>query len=460
MSRSIKEITDSPIKWYVSFVEKHYSSEVHALLALLPQFEHAIINPDRVFRPIQSLKALFGLALLDTKLKPFTTEPDTKVFFWPFQLHHSLFQALVYERLMELGINCQTLIFRKDLKAVLENQNISAHLIETSRKLKSFSDLFAGVFSAAQFVLGLLFEKVPWAWKKALIQSCIHLGVVKKAQAAAMAVAQKTNMSYHMVGYDFSILGRAIIDTIKQHGHKSGRIQNGAVNYRLAGFSEVDDLFLWDKESEEAYKSNGFKGNTYITGNILLQEKYPAEKAFPAMNPIIIDGYVHRVLVAFSGPGHNTTEKGHIESLRILLRLVKENPSVLFIHKLHSKDKDHYYDRLKLESNVRMAKDLFLDDLPNAINFIHATDLVITGASSVALDAINLNKLVVSIDPLNELAHFEFLKHPQVKRFKEGMGLERINNWIGEFDATVQETINEGGLERIVQIIKQSLEPV
>lgn len=438
--------TTAAIKKYMHFSASSGMLKDY-LDALLPAFEKAFVQHQKTSQ-LLLLRVLIKFVLKRIELSE--VQNASPYFFWPFQLHHCDFMMPVINQLKTEGITATVLVSRQDVYSKFKENGLQPErLIYTtsSRNLSSVLRKIREIIRLIQCSRGVKDTR----WKDALFSALQYLGTVERARIAIKAIAAKHDKSYHMVGYDLSVVGRAISRYCRNIHIPCGRIQNGAVNYRLAGFSEVDDLFLWDKESEKAYKSNGYLGNTLITGNILLQDKYPAEKAFPEMNPILISGYSYRALVAFSGPGHNTSEKGHLESLKVLLQMVKENKHVLFVIKLHPKDKDHYYDTIKKEKNIRMAKALFPDKMPNAIKFIHATDIVITGASSVALDAINLNKPVISVDPLEELEHIGFIKHPKVKYLRKTKEVLNVTECIEELSITSEEAVPTKGVKAIVQ---------
>jgi ADP-heptose:LPS heptosyltransferase len=154
-----------------------------------------------------------------------------------------------------------------------------------------------------------------------------------------------------------------------------------------------------------------------------------------------------------SGPGHNTSVSGHRATLILLRSFIQRNPNFQFLIKLHPKDQKYYYQDIEKERNVVFVADLFQNSLPNAIEFLNISDYLVTGASSVALDAFAMNVKVIALDPMDELLHFDFIyKNEAVQRihkeedlvqlqdlatrgsnkcaFKEGRAKEMIVNYI------------------------------
>lgn len=449
----------SALKWYDDFTKSKKLSRVLADYhhALLPQFEHYLIGNKKLPSLLISFKALFSIGLKDesSSLKA----KDNTVYFWPFQFLHCDFQELLYKHLKKEKINIEAIVFRPNLVDYLSEKGIDSIFAKNQRKWKNPFDAIKCLITICIDLFRILFSKAPWQWKKATIATFAQLSLLRKVRAACHSVFNERLHQYHVVGYDLSALGRMIIAEANKRNLPTGRIQNGAPNYLICGFSEVTQLFAWDEETERAYKSKGYAGDVVITGNILLQEKYPKENVFPQMEPILISQYAHRILVAFSGPGHNTSEIGHQKTLETLEAIVSRCSEVLFVIKLHPKDKLSYYANFAQYKNVKMAQALFPDKMPNAIQFLHATQFLITGASSVALDALNLGRYVISIDPLEELDHFEFLRQTKVIRVRNDKEVEASVDFIKtSIEILKPEEVYENGLQLLTEHIRNTLE--
>lgn len=456
-----KYIDGQELLWFTSFTKSNECHGLECISDLLPQFDHQLINHNKSFSFFRSFKALLGSLLLETKVNLTHAIDSTSVLFWPIQLHHPRFQSIALNKLVSSGMSCYTFYFRNDLREILQKNNMQAEPIRHSRKLIKAWKIPPRLWGMVVFLGRLTMQSVPLSYKIAFMNCLIHLHTVKIAEAAAIQVMKDRPRQYHVVGYDLSIVGRAIIRVAHRYGHRTGRIQNGAVNNRLAGFSEVDDLFLWDRVSKDAYINSGYRGNAIITGNILLQEKYLYAKAKSLMRPLLRLGYKKRALVAFSGPGHNTSQIGHIESLKHLERLVEQLSDTVFIVKFHPKDDRKYYEELNGYTNVLFAEDIFSDEIPDAINFIHACNFVVTGASSVGLDAINLSKPVISIDPLDELTHFTFLNHPMIIRHRKDMDIIELDRLIEQLKFSARnEEVSQNGVDQISSHILHQLHEI
>ena len=130
----------------------------------------------------------------------------------------------------------------------------------------------------------------------------------------------------------------------------------------------------------------------------------------------------------------------------------------IFLIKLHPKDDIKYYCSLKDLNNVTFTD--YLQEKPDALSLIYNCNAIITGASAVCLDALQLNKTVISVDPLNELIHFDFLHHSSIintNRFSDKNTMFRyIENIISQ-PIENSPIIYTDGVSNIVSLITHKL---
>jgi predicted glycosyltransferase len=196
-----------------------------------------------------------------------------------------------------------------------------------------------------------------------------------------------------------------------------------------------------------------------MTGNIVLQNTIAKGfddkwvKEIPYSNH-----HTYSIFVALSGPGHNTTKSGHIETLKQLNAIIAAFPDFAFYIKLHSKDNKAYYHQIAKHSHVYFTDDL--QSKPDALHILSKSDMLITGASTVALDALQMGIPVVSIDPLQELNHFAFLNHHQVFKTNTAPNDEEMKHRILRIltDKSIQIAgLPNSGAETIVATIASHL---
>lgn len=189
---------------------------------------------------------------------------------------------------------------------------------------------------------------------------------------------------------------------------------------------------------------------------------------------IRIPSDVRVALVALSGPGHTTSVDHHLQIINVLRDFLKKNMGqFFFIFKLHRKDKISYYTGLKEIDNAVVVdfdrfqrKDKFVD-------WISLADVLITGASTSALEAMLLKIPVITIDLMNEYeqdtlfirdkttyhvkssGEFNQIFHAALNRLDD-----TINNNALELVETYYYKRNASSCERIVKQIRAVIERV
>ena len=103
----------------------------------------------------------------------------------------------------------------------------------------------------------------------------------------------------------------------------------------------------------------------------------------------------------------------------MIAELIKRCPLHLFVVKLHPKDRMEYFQSLRACSNILFTHETELAEQPDALDILFTSDVLISGASTVILDALFLDIPIVSIDPNGELDQFEFLNN-KGSRFRHG----------------------------------------
>jgi hypothetical protein len=324
----------------------------------------------------------------------------------PFNELHCEFLIPVINQLKSSNIEFKVVIYSKNLCTFFESRNIPCTFVSAIRKKNDIKTFSKRIFSILKLLA--VSSTSSNSNRKSLYFSMVYLGFIEQISVAARSIL--SSATYCLVGYDLSVIGRQVLNECVELSVRSGRIQNGIVNYNLAGISNACDLYLWDETSKEVYVSQGFKGNVIISGNILLK-RFEFENSINSEFLSLIDRvkYSRIVFVAFSGPGHYTSMTGHLKTLNILLKLIQINSNFQFVIKMHRKDSLDYYRIFENSLNVLLI-DKILSKVPDAIEIIQHIDLLITGASTVAVNALFFNKGVISIDPLGELEHFAFIK--------------------------------------------------
>lgn len=391
---------------------------------LIQSFEKSLIQKEQI-SGTRFFKTLAYTSLF--KHVPNVPAEEDTFYFWPFQFHHCDFLVPVIKQLEKSNAKVRMMILRPNLIPYLKDMGVEGALVQVQQKLRNPISWFKRFSAGLRFYKAVKNHKQTAEWKNGAMAAFENISLAEQARSIAKHVSRPKSGQYHMVGHDLTLQGKTIINTVNKLGLTSARVQNGAVNYLLCQYSNIGEIFFWDDLSKRAYTQNSWNGSAHIVGNQKLWEKQK-EGVASAWQLWLEEHhpYSKNIMVAFSGPGYKTTVQGHKESLKYLLELVKALPEFGFIIKLHPKDKVEYYQDFAAFSNVVVTANLAEEQQPDALDALMVSDLLITGGSTVALDAMALNLAVVSIDPLGEMEQFEFLKEPGVTKWKQADQLDEV----------------------------------
>jgi hypothetical protein len=150
------------------------------------------------------------------------------------------------------------------------------------------------------------------------------------------------------------------------------------------------------------------------------------------------------VLLAASGVGINTSLEHHMLLLDAVARLSKQFPQVRFISKLHRmRDKLEYYVQVgqrvpgsRLEpiefNTLGISNDIY--------DWLQGCSLVITGASSVANEALLMDVPVVSVDLMGEFLNVNFIQEGATYHATSESELQNIVRTLLELPVGVART--------------------
>ncbi|MCU0421867.1 MAG: CDP-glycerol glycerophosphotransferase family protein [Bacteroidia bacterium] len=113
------------------------------------------------------------------------------------------------------------------------------------------------------------------------------------------------------------------------------------------------------------------------------------------------------VLVLLSGRGHTTSSAHHDKIIQTLHQTIKDKKEkYFFVFKLHKKDYDTYYknllDDVSIKDNLAIYPYEYFQGKDIIFEWIDIAHIIITGASTSALEAMYLNKPVITIDLMQE----------------------------------------------------------
>jgi hypothetical protein len=262
----------------------------------------------------------------------------------------------------------------------------------------------------------------------------------QKLEEYLQKLITKINPKAALIGYDIPTEGRTFTDVLNAKKIPTCMIQHGAMAKidGIFGTHITKTIFVYGEVSKQVLKGSGCKADIKITGapylDSLVQKLHTAGSRQKGKL---------KILVAFSGPGHLTSIEHHKKSIAALVQVAEKNTETTeFYFKLHSKDNRDYYN---IELEGKNLKNVFFA-LPHSqsndiFDWALFADIMLTGASTVAIEAMLCRKPVVSLDLTGDYKELSFIKEGAVKYITTETDLETLideaaaNNF-GVFDAT------------------------
>lgn len=223
--------------------------------------------------------------------------------------------------------------------------------------------------------------------------------------------------SFVFVGNDLTPAGRLFSRIVKLHNINTYSIQHGNVYSDWIGSHHIVDYFFTfgttSKEVLERLPSMSSKivvsGSPFLHRLLSQKEEIQKEAEFLWQRFSIRAPYT---LIALSGHGHSTSKSHYLSCLKSLKKLAAEHAKERFVIKLHPKESIADYEVFRKQENVILITNSMVPDNWNysIFTWLHGSEKVITGSSTVALEAMAMSIPVISIDYANEYESVDFRK--------------------------------------------------
>jgi UDP-N-acetylglucosamine 2-epimerase len=118
------------------------------------------------------------------------------------------------------------------------------------------------------------------------------------------------------------------------------------------------------------------------------------------------------ILIATSGPGHTISYNHHVKTIKSIMKVTTRYPEIKFVAKLHRKDRIEYYEKIKKEipeSKLIVVPNNTSKYPNNIFTWLQGCKLLMTGASSCAVEAMVMKVPVITMDFMNELLNVDFI---------------------------------------------------
>jgi hypothetical protein len=227
----------------------------------------------------------------------------------------------------------------------------------------------------------------------------------------------KSKPSFAIVGNDLTPEGRLFSRIAKLYDVSTYSIQHGNVYGDWIGSNHiVDYFFTFGATSKEVLESLPYlTSKLVVTGSPFLHKLLSQKDEIQKEAELLWQQFSIKApytLIALSGYGHSTSKGHYLSCLESLKRLVEEHARQRFIVKLHPKESIADYEAFKAQQNVILITNKMVPDNWNysIFTWLHGSEKVITGSSTVALEAMAMSIPVISIDYANEYESVDFRK--------------------------------------------------
>lgn len=334
------------------------------------------------------------------------SKPGVKVVIFSTDITHVQQQEQVFLTLKENGLNPQFYTTKYPFIKILRKVDPTASTIYVNpfitdrilikQTISEFSELKYGVKLSAAEVEYECERIVKLGKSFHYLLSTIRPGIV-------------------FVGNDLTMEGRLLVVCCKQLGITTVCISHGLteLNTKLPK-TLVDYYFCWGKKEFLRFVNEGKQdARAIISGSPFLEMKLKnKDYYFDSRLQNVVEGFFKgpRILIAFSGPGHITSEVHHKKIINCIRLVVRKKQNVGFIVKLHAKDSMNNYRELLKEPNVRVFAKGDQNLNYQIDKWISYTDILITGSSASSIDAMLREKPVLTVDLMNEYSELEFIR--------------------------------------------------
>lgn len=225
------------------------------------------------------------------------------------------------------------------------------------------------------------------------------------------------NPDFVIIANDMTPNGRLFCRVAHKKQIKSFSIQHGNIyDDWISKNHIVDNFFVYGKNSKKLIEKCSYKKiNVFDCGSPFLEKILKNDKQIKIQNNEIRKRYNVKgkyILVAFSGYTHLTSKENYFSCLNSLNKLIINNPSNEFIIKLHPKENLKDYRKITMNRNARVIKttNIFSSWKYSIFSWLIGSELLITGSSTSAIEAMKFSVPVISMDFKNEYMGVGFRK--------------------------------------------------
>ncbi len=370
----------------------------------LNEWIEAQLNSKKYTQPTFLKLVKLKLYFWRQRLKSFTLKNNTNFEIIVFFNSYSQYKVIlpVIKELIKLNVQVKVVVTKPYLLEKIKDLNLQTELI---LGYKFSNDEFKNNHEIVQ-VINYFLPKLNYLSNKFL------------------SFLANNKVNYFLVGNDSTSEGRLLATLANQSGIPTGTIQHGSLNRSNPSYgrSIVNQFFVNGIKPKEELNFLGKNENQIFIKGWTLQKQFK-ENLKKEFSNLFDDEKI--ILVSFSGPGHSTSEKHHIACVQIIKEIQIELNCFICI-KLHPKDKWSYYDGFNSQKTMILTNDDLIAKNISFHQLLSLANLVITGASTSALDALMTNTEAVSFDLMKAYQKVDFIQDGLVHHIESKESLKQM----------------------------------
>jgi len=398
------------------------------------QAEHKAIDESIPFRtlPIKKKISQFPKYLLahleyllqvkkQNKLDQLNNTQNTKtdIVFWPTEPTHLVQQIPVAKILAEKGIQFNFITNKNNIYKNIRQAGLNSHFIDLK------PDLIPSIHFdinelCIQIIKNNLKGSKPIIDRKVVDSVCFKIGNMLDIILMLIGYITKfidmVKPRIVVVGNDLTLKGRVTTRICQAKGINTACIMHGSVAGELwHGLHIVDNYFVYSQIAKDYLITLGIQPqNLIVSGAPYIDRLSVVKKSvYPMLRKKLClkneDGFV---LLALSKPGYCPSYEHFNCIVESIVKLSTNKPEIDIIAKLHRGDNKKNYSKIKRhypDNRLHIVENGSKGFPKNIFDWLSGCKLVITSASTVALEAMLMKVPVITVDYMNEYQEVDFI---------------------------------------------------
>jgi len=346
------------------------------------------------------------------------------ILFWPCEPTHVKAMLPVMRWLDEQQISstvfaCRAKVFREleahGVQAIFPNAHWGREIRQATRSGRKQG---AKLRTANLFDLSDLrpFDNTTELVKMVRFQTAQQMPHVYATTVNTQEILRRIEPRVIVVGSDITFQGRIACRMAQAAGTPNACAMHGLVASNPTHALHIADRYLtYGNNAKQFLTSVGFPGERITVCGAPYLDDCPKQSGHineTIRKNLCLDNTKPYVLAATSGPGNSVSHEHHAQIIETLCRASIQLPHVQFVAKLHRKDHLAYYERVMSQvPNSKLSVTPYgAEGYPGDIfDWLQGCTVLLTGASSVATEAMLMDVPVITMDFVDEIGKIDFI---------------------------------------------------